>query len=191
MLSRENKLQGLGSSSAYFNIWGVNGPKLFAASVISVSGNTSQAGLFDCMPLFHFYHTSGSLPAAQVFSYLFSGVDANGSAHGAPTYQFDLVTTSSTNQLTSSIVVGVNDSLPQVRITSNSNIISPVNSAGILDVFHATVNTSIEVQQRFRFKHRISPTRAITILPAEPGRSFPRVVAFPHWIPRFVAKDPI
>ncbi len=75
--------------------------------------------------------------------YLFSGVDANRSAHGAPTYRFDLVTTSSTNQLTSSIVVGVNDSLPQVRITSNSNIISPVNSAGILDVFHATVNTSI------------------------------------------------
>ncbi|HMF32460.1 MAG TPA: hypothetical protein VKK79_13645, partial [Candidatus Lokiarchaeia archaeon] len=128
-------------SSKPFNLFGNQGPKLFASSITSVSINAA-GGLLDCSPPFSFDHVSGSLGASQVMTYVFNGQDATGSTHGAQAYLFNLTVNPSTDNLKAKVAVGVNESLPGLTVRNNTDIISPLISQGTLDSLIATVNGS-------------------------------------------------
>jgi len=116
-----------------FNIYASNGPKLFTSQAESEKG-FNTLGILDCLANFTIRNYKGNLTAYQTVSVVFNGRDEKGEYRGARAFSFNMKAGDSQEGEFDSILY-VDDTVPNVSYTNNSNHISPFTSPGVNDVF--------------------------------------------------------
>ncbi len=126
----------------YFQIFAKGGPKLFAGSVTNVYG-LERGGILDCESPYFLYRENGTLAPTEVLMHIFNGKDPNGNTHNASTYLLSLLVERDGEMLPETdLAVSVDWHPPQMNVSSDNVIISPLSSPGYFDVFTTEVNAS-------------------------------------------------
>ena len=144
-----------------FNIYANNGPKCFTSQARSEKGYKTL-GILDCLANFTIRQYNSNLTAYQTKSIVFNGKDEVGQYRGAKAFAFNLRVGSTAEGKIDSILY-VDNILPNLTYTNNSNYISPFTSPGINDEFKIDFKSDKDGAVEFNIKSLMPINRTTKI----------------------------